>query len=172
MTRRSGSSLAGVIAFCLGAASLLAWLLLSLAWSYESLSAASLRAEERAALLSHVEVCRRWVRAQLAAGSPPRVRPEDVTGEPDSRKLFESRGADGASAAVYDLDPAPSGPPSAGNLLPSCPMGLMIRARRPGGPFPHFTVETVWVTRDVLRPDGTVATVLDERPLIWRESWM
>ena len=41
----------------------------------------------------------------------------------------------------------------------------------PSGSFPFLELETVWVTRDVLLPDGTAATVLDENPLIWRERW-
>ena len=171
MTRRAGAALAGVLFFCLAAASFLAWLLMSLEWSYESLTAADRRLEERGALASQVEVCRRWVRAELAAGREPRVPPEHVTGDPESRRVFESRAADGTLAAVYDLTPPPSDPGSLGRPLPSCPDGLLIRAVRPSGPFPFFEIETVWVTRGVLLPDGTGATVLEERPLIWREKW-
>lgn len=133
--------------------------------------AAMRRSEERAALSSQVEVCRRWVRAQLAAGKPPRVAPEHVTGDPGSRKVFEDRTPEGALAEVYDLEPPPSGPGTLGRPLHSCPKGLLIRAVWPSGPFPSLELETVWVTRDVLLPDGTAATVLDEHPLIWRERW-
>lgn len=171
MRRRKGLALAGVVALCLMAGSLLTWLFLSLAWSQESLTAAMRRSEERAALSSQVEVCRRWVRAQLAAGKPPRVAPEHVTGDPGSRKVFEDRTPEGALAEVYDLEPPPSGPGTLGRPLHSCPKGLLIRAVWPSGPFPSLELETVWVTRDVLLPDGTAATVLDEHPLIWRERW-
>lgn len=171
MRRRSGASLVGVALFCMGAASLLAWLLLSLAWSHESLAAASRRSAARASLLSQVEVCRRWVRAQLASGALPRVGSGRVTGAPDSRRVFETRGADGAVAAVYDLEPPPVLPGGGGRFLPSCPGGLLIRAEIRAGSLPSFVLETVWVTRDILLPDGSSAAVLDEHPLIWRESW-
>lgn len=69
------------------------------------------------------------------------------------------------------LEPPPSGPGTLGRPLHSCPKGLLIRAVWPSGPFPSLELETVWVTRDVLLPDGTAATVLDEHPLIWRERW-
>ena len=171
MRRRKGLALAGVVVLCLMAGSLLAWLFLSLSWSQESLMAAMRRSEERAVLSSQVEVCRHWVREQLAAGKPPRVAPEHVTGDPGSRKVFEDRTPEGAIAEVYDLEPPPSGPGTLGRPLHSCPKGLLIRAVWPSGPFPSLELETVWVTRDVLLPDGTAATVLDEHPLIWRERW-
>ena len=171
MRRRKGLALAGGVALCLMAGSLLTWLFLSLSWSQESLTAEMRRSEERAALSSQVEVCRRWVRALLASGRPPRVAPERVTRDPDSRKVFESRTPEGAIAEVYDLEPPISGPGTLGRVLHSCPGGLLIRAVWPSGPFPSLELETVWVTRDVLLPDGTTTTVLDESPLIWRERW-
>ena len=121
MRRRKGLALAGVVALCLMAGSLLTWLFLSLSWSQESLMAAMRRSEERAALSSQIEVCRRWVRAQLAAGKPPRVAPEHVTGDPGSRKVFEDRTPEGAIAEVYDLEPPPSGPGTLGRPLHYCP---------------------------------------------------
>lgn len=169
--RRPGTSLVGVVTFFLAAASLLTGLLLNLMGSWESLSVTGKRLEERAALSSQIEVCRRWVRAQLALGKAPRALPGQVTGAPESRRVFESRGADGTLAAVYDLDLPPSGPGVSGRPLPFCPRGLLVRSRRPNGPFPFLEIEAVWVTRDLLLPDGSVATVLDEHPLIWRETW-
>ena len=41
MRRREGFTLAGVMALCLVAGSLLAWMFLSLSWSQESLTAAT-----------------------------------------------------------------------------------------------------------------------------------
>ena len=99
------------------------------------------------------------------------MAPDHVTGDPGSRKVFEDRTPEGAIAEVYDLEPPPSGPGTLGRPLHSCPKGLLIRAVWPSGPFPSLELETVWVTRDVLLPDGTAATVLDEHPLIWRERW-
>ena len=171
MRRRKGLALAGVMALCLVAGSLLAWMFLSLSWSQESSTTEMRRSEERAVLSSQVEVCLHWIRAQLTAGKPPRVTPDHVTGDPGSRKVFEDRTSEGAIAEVYDLEPPPSGPGTLGRALHSCPKGLLIRAVWPSGPFPSLELETVWVTRDVLLPDGTAATVLDEHPLIWRERW-
>ena len=168
--RRSGSSLAGVVFFCLAAASWLTWLLLSLEWSFESSITARRRIEERGALSSQMESCRRWLRAELAAGREPRVNPDRVTGDPDSRRVFESRGANGAFAAVYDLTPLPSNPGAWGRPLLSCPGGFLIRASNPGGSLPLFAIEAVWVTRAILLPDGSTVTVLEEKPLMWREN--
>lgn len=171
MIRRSGASLAGVVVFCLAAASLLTWLMTSLEWSLGSLTAERKRLEARAQLSSQIEICRRWVRSELGAGRSPRVAPGRVTGDPESRRVFESRGTDGAFAVVYDLESPPSGFGAAGFPLPLCPGGLLIRGMRPAGSSPSLEIETVWVTRAIVLPDGSTATVLDERPLIWRESW-
>ena len=118
MRRRKGLALAGVMALCLVAGSLLAWMFLSLSWSQESSTTEMRRSEERAVLSSQVEVCLHWIRAQLASGKPPRVAPDHVTGDPGSRKVFEDRTSEGAIAEVYDLEPPPSGPGTLGRALP------------------------------------------------------
>lgn len=168
--RRQGASLAGVMILLLAAASIFTWLFLILSWSQESLTAVTARLRDRAELTSLIAVCRRWIRGELAAGRPPRLSSGPVSGGPNALQVFVTHGADGALAAVQDLNHAFENPAGPGSALPSCPMGLLIRAET-GSPASNLAIELVLVTRDVLLPDGSVTTVLDERPLIWRESW-
>lgn len=171
MTRRQGASLASVMILLLAAASIFTWLFLILSWSQESLTAVAVRSRDRAELTSQIAVCRRWIQGELAAGRPPRLSSGPGSGGLNALRVFVAHGPDGALAAVHDLNYAFENPAAPGGALPSCPMGLLIRAET-GRSSSNFVIELVLMTRDVLLPDGSVVTVLDERPLIWREIWL
>lgn len=177
--RRPGAALAVVLAFCAVAAMLLASGAALFQWAQASSMAARWRSKDRGELTSLVEMGRRWLLSELAAGRLPRSGDLPVPESFADVRIFRADGDAGAWAGVWDLGYAPARiPPSAwerergsDRASPPKPGAFLVRASRPLGEGPAMSLEAVLIVREVELPDGSRAFVLDPVPWIWRETW-